>query len=298
MLAAAAHLRTGLFLPTHQEGEARPAEGRGIRRHRPVKRPDFGQLIAKQVRQGHSVRVDLDPDPRRHVLPRILGTHPPTVQLGFNRAVVDATSDLVCCYSLRPATYPGAYGAETMQRTVSYVHAMAPGVPVIIDAHLSDYPDGATGYIEHMRYLGADAVTVQAMAHPRFLESLRETSSLGLVLVLPSHLEDNPAIVELLVARLSDISGHGSSDRVLFAARSSKSRMALGVHSVASEPIPLLEYRDSRDPVLAELDRDVHDSNIPVIVQAPPAVLHDADGDDFAAHARQALAVRGGLSRS
>ena len=52
----------------------------------------------------------------------------------FNKAIVDATADLVCAYKPQIAYY-AAVGAESeLEQTIAYIHKNYPAVPVILDA--------------------------------------------------------------------------------------------------------------------------------------------------------------------
>ena len=54
----------------------------------------------------------------------------------FNRAIVEATKDIVCAYKPNMAFYlkHGEVGMAILQRTIENIHDTAPDVPVILDA--------------------------------------------------------------------------------------------------------------------------------------------------------------------
>lgn len=79
----------------------------------------------------------------------------------FCAAIVDATKDLVCAFKPQIA-YFAAHGAEAqLERLISHIHAVAPGVPVILDAKRGDIGSTAEQYAREafVRYR-ADAVTL------------------------------------------------------------------------------------------------------------------------------------------
>jgi orotidine-5'-phosphate decarboxylase len=83
----------------------------------------------------------------------------------FNRAIVDATADLVCAYKPNLAFFEalGMPGLEALQRTVEYIHAAAPGAIVIGDAKRGDIGPSSQAYAQAMfQVWGFDAVTVNA----------------------------------------------------------------------------------------------------------------------------------------
>jgi len=83
-------------------------------------------------------------------------------QFDFNRRIVDATRDLVCCYKPNSAFYEeaGLHGLEALRRTVDYIHDTA-RVPVILDAKRGDIGSTAAAYARAaFQTWGADALTV------------------------------------------------------------------------------------------------------------------------------------------
>ncbi len=79
----------------------------------------------------------------------------------FNRKIVDATRDFVCCYKPQSAYYAGENRDEELQLTIDYIHENAPGIPVILDVKRGDIGSTAEQYArEAFERYHADAVTV------------------------------------------------------------------------------------------------------------------------------------------
>ena len=94
--------------------------------------------------------VGLDPDPRLMPIDDVFA---------FNRAIVDATRDAVCCYKPNLAFYEafGPPGLEALKRTVEHIGG---DVPVIGDAKRGDIGNTARAYASALfDYYGFDAVT-------------------------------------------------------------------------------------------------------------------------------------------
>ena len=84
-------------------------------------------------------------------------------QLTFNKAIIDATHDLVCCYKPNPAFYEarGNRGIKELKLTCEYIKGIYPEIPIIIDAKRGDIGNTNEGYAQYVfDYLGADAITV------------------------------------------------------------------------------------------------------------------------------------------
>ena len=102
------------------------------------------------------VCVGLDPDPNRLPVPDVVD---------FNRAIVDATSDLVCAYKLNTAFYQalGLPGLQALRSAVEYIHQVAPDILVIGDGKWGDVgPSGQAYARAAFDVWGFDAVTVNA----------------------------------------------------------------------------------------------------------------------------------------
>ena len=96
--------------------------------------------------------IGLDPDPER--LPEGVSIS------GFNRAIIEATSDLVCAYKPNIAFYEqfGIDGLRALEATVAAVPA---GIPVIVDAKRGDIGNTARAYAKALfETWGFDAATV------------------------------------------------------------------------------------------------------------------------------------------
>ena len=81
----------------------------------------------------------------------------------FNRAIVDATKDLVCAYKPNIAFYEalGIEGLEALRDTVAYIRETAPDVVLLCDAKRGDIDSTSAKYAEAMfDYWRFDAVTV------------------------------------------------------------------------------------------------------------------------------------------
>jgi orotidine-5'-phosphate decarboxylase len=90
---------------------------------------------------------------------------PPSLKgdgLAFNRAIIEATSDLVCAYKPNIAFYE-AMGAQGWHNLRDTIRAVPEDIPVILDAKRGDIGNTARMYARaFFEELGVDAVTVNA----------------------------------------------------------------------------------------------------------------------------------------
>jgi orotidine-5'-phosphate decarboxylase len=114
--------------------------------------PSFGEkLLAAAQRNRSLLCVGLDPDP---------ALMPVADVFQFNRAIVEATADLVCAYKPNLGFYEGLglSGLEALRRTLECIPRH---IPVIGDAKRADVQPTARFYARAMfEVWGFDAVTV------------------------------------------------------------------------------------------------------------------------------------------
>jgi len=114
---------------------------------------NFIDKLTNASRQNKSLLcVGLDPDPERM---------PDKVSVfEFNKAIIDATSDLVCAYKLNFAFYEAMddEGLDALKRTIKYI---PDDIPVIGDAKRGDIGNTAKAYAKAIfSNLNCDAATV------------------------------------------------------------------------------------------------------------------------------------------
>jgi orotidine-5'-phosphate decarboxylase len=114
---------------------------------------EFFEKLAKASQRNSSlVCVGLDPDPRR--IPDKLDVY------SFNKAIIEATSDIVCAYKLNLAFYEalGDSGLSTLKKTLKHIPAH---IPTIADSKRNDIGNTAEAYASAIfTVLGFDATTV------------------------------------------------------------------------------------------------------------------------------------------
>jgi len=113
---------------------------------------NFLEKLSQAMRKNKSLLcVGLDTDPA--LLPDKTGVYE------FNKAIIDATADLVCAYKPNIAFYEatGTPGLEALKKTRDYIPAE---IPVIIDAKRGDIGNTAKAYARGLfEYYNFDAVT-------------------------------------------------------------------------------------------------------------------------------------------
>ena len=121
----------------------------------------FPEKLANSVSKNNSLlSIGLDTDPA--LMPGKINV------FEFNKAIIDATADLVCAYKPNFAFYEamGIDGLKALLQTVEYVPK---NIPVIADAKRSDIGNTSKAYARAIfDYYGFDAVTVNPyLGRPR-----------------------------------------------------------------------------------------------------------------------------------
>ena len=117
------------------------------------------KLLAASRRNNSLICIGLDPE-EAHLPPHLLDQPDPI--LSFNRAIIEATADLVCAYKPNLAFYEarGPAGLLTLQETLRLI---PPDIPTIGDAKRGDTANTARQYARALfEVYHFDAIT----AHP------------------------------------------------------------------------------------------------------------------------------------
>lgn len=106
--------------------------------------------------------------------------------VAFNRAIIEATHDLVCAYKPNTAFYEayGAAGMMALEKTVTFIHEIAPTVPVILDAKRADIGNTNNGTVTFaFDYLKADAITLHPYLGKEALEPFLARKEKGIIIL-------------------------------------------------------------------------------------------------------------------
>lgn len=116
------------------------------------------KLSAAQQRNNSWLCVGLDPAPDRMPIMGVWKWDEPI--LPFNKAIIDATADVVCAFKPNLGFYLqwGAYGVVALERTIAYI---PDDIPIILDCKAGDIGHTQAAWAEGLfdRW-GVDAITV------------------------------------------------------------------------------------------------------------------------------------------
>jgi orotidine-5'-phosphate decarboxylase len=104
----------------------------------------------------------------------------------FNKAIIDATHDLVCAYKPNSAFYEalGAKGIEQLKMTMDFINEKYPHIVTILDAKRADIGNTNDGYVKFAYdYLKADAITLHPYLGSEALKPFLDRKDKGAIIL-------------------------------------------------------------------------------------------------------------------
>jgi orotidine-5'-phosphate decarboxylase len=262
------------------------------------------KLLHCSRRSDSLLCVGLDTDLER--IPRFLLKEKNPVRV-FNRAIIEATSDLVCAYKPNAAFYE-ALGEDGWGALAATRRMVPDPIPVIIDAKRGDIGNTARLYARaFFEQLDFDAITVNPyMGFDAVAPFLEYPGRCALVLCLTSNpsagqIEGLPAdgrpVFMHVAGRAVEWSRHGLCGLVAGATRADDLRQ---IRALAPRlPILIPGVGAQGGDLERAVANGVDESGELAIINASRAVLYASDGRDFADRARQeADALRRAINRA
>ena len=269
------------------------------RYHRLVSNGFLDKLLEAARRNRSLLCIGLDPDP---------ALMPIADCFQFNRAIVDATSDLVCAYKPNLAFYEalGMEGLKALERTIAHIGG---AVPVIGDAKRGDIGSTARRYAQALfDTWGFDAVTVNPYLGYDSLEPFLERAERGVFILCRTSnagsadfqalaLKDTGRpLFEVVAQRAQEWDRHGNVGLVVGAPYPQE----LGRVRQLCPAMPILipGVGAQGGEVAAAVRYGVDANGERAIISASRGVLYASGGGDFAAAARErAQALRDEIER-
>ena len=254
---------------------------------------NFIEKLAQSNQKNHSLLcVGLDPDPA--LMPEKIGV------FKFNKAIIDATADLVCAYKPNIAFYEamGNEGLEALKKTRDYIPN---DIPVIIDAKRGDIGNTAKAYARSLfddykfdamtasPYLGYDSLEPFIEYRDRGVFILCRTSNAGAVDFQSLSVRTDSGqkmLFEVVAEKVNAWNRHGN--------------LGLVVGATYPEELKLMRERYPEMPLLipgvgaqgGELEQvvkyGVDGGRCKTIINSSRQILYASKGKDFAAAARKA----------
>ena len=248
---------------------------------------NFNEKLITASRKNKSLLcVGLDPDPE--LMPDKVGV------FEFNKAIIDATSDLVCAYKLNLAFYEalGDDGLDALKRTIKYT---PDDVPIIGDAKRGDIGNTAKAYARAIfsnynfdattvnPYLGFDSIEPFIHYRDKGVFILCRTSNAGAVDFQSLRCEtenDYHPLFEIVALKASQWNIHGNVGLVVGATYPEELRLIRQSHP---DMLLLIPGIGAQGGDLASVVRYGVDGNgEKAIINSSRQIIYASRGKDFA----------------
>ena len=259
---------------------------------------NFIEKLQKATRKNQSlVCVGLDPDPK--LMPEKIGV------FDFNKAIIEATSDVVCAYKPNLAFYEalGDEGTEALKKTVRCIPA---NIPIIADAKRGDIGNTSRNYaIALFDLFGFDAATVNPYLGFDAVEPFLQYENKGIIILCRTS---NASAVDF--QSLSCITSQGTQPLYEIVADkagqwNTRGNVGLVVGATYPEELKQLRQQHPEMPILipgvgaqgGDVELSVKYGVSPdgdkAIINSSRQILYASKGSDFAEAARKvALSLR------
>lgn len=268
----------------------------------------FQQKLDAAVEKNNSlVCVGLDPDMEK--IPMHLRTEKYPL-FAFNKAIIDATHDLVCVFKPNAAFYEasGAEGIEQLKMTCEYIHDTCSEIPVLLDFKRGDIGNTNSSYCQFaFEYLGVDACTVQPYAGRESLRPFFDYKDKGIFVLCKTS---NPGSGEL-----QDLTVDGKPLYVIVAEHVMNSWNEQGnamlvvgatypeelekLRTMCGDMVFLVPGVDGQGGTVEKILRTgLNSKKRGLIINSSRGILYAATGEDFTKKARnKALDMRGVINK-
>ncbi len=264
----------------------------------------FVDNLRRAEQRNHSLLcVGLDPEPAK--FPGAWAGDPSKI-FDFCAAIVDATHDLVIAFKPQIAYFAAQRAEEQLERLIAHIRAVAPQVPVILDAKRGDIGATAEQYArEAFERYRADAVTLSPFMGFDSIAPYLAYPGKGAILLCRTS---NPGGADLQGQRLAAGGGQPGEflyERIARLANGAWNRNGqLGLVVGATYPAEIERVREIAPtlplliPGIGAQGGDAEATvragargGAPIVVSSSRAVLYASAGDDFADAARRVAAA-------
>ena len=250
------------------------------------------KLIAASQKNKSLLCVGLDPDPE--LMPDKIGV------FEFNKAIIDATSDLVCAYKPNLAFYEalGSKGLNALKQTVKYIPN---DIPVIGDAKRGDIGNTAKAYARSIfdnfnfdattvnPYLGFDSIKPFIQYTDKGIFILCRTSNAGAIDFQSLRCETREhgyrPLFEIVALKASEWNTYGNIGLVVGATYLEELRLIRQSHP--DMPLLIPGIGAQKGDLASVVRYGVNTQGQMAIISSSRQIIYASKGKDFAQVARR-----------
>ncbi len=255
------------------------------------------QELTEQIQKRKSfLCIGLDTDPC-NIPPHLLAEDDPVY--AFNKAIVEATHDLVIAYKPNLAFYEsqGAKGWQSFEKTVRYIRSCDPSVLIIADAKRGDIGNTSRHYAKaFFETMDCDAVTVVPyMGEDSITPFLSYPGKWIIVLAVTSNKGANdfqffadPADKRLFELVLERTKAWATKENLMFVAGATRPAMLADIRRIVPDHFLLIPGVGAQGGSLEEVVRYGMNAHCGLIINSSRGIIYTSKGEDFALKAREA----------
>lgn len=255
-----------------------------------------------QARWHAGTQLCVGLDPFRDRFPAIFAADNRAIE-HFNKAIVDATADLVCAFKPQFAHHAAEAAEDQLKASIAYIKRQYPSIPVILDAKRGDIGSTAAMYArEAFEHYGADAVTVNPYMGADTVLPFAEHRDKGVIVLCRTS---NPSAADFQDQLIDGEPLYIHVARQAQQAWNQHGNLCLVVGATAPEEMARIRAAAPNLPLLVpgigaqggDLEGTVrYGQTSPghgLMINASRSVIYASDSDDFATAARdEALSLR------
>ena len=262
----------------------------------------FNERLRDAQARNHSLLcVGLDPD--LNLIPAHFGTGVEAI-VAFNRALIDATSDLACCYKPNLGFY-AAFGAAGVEALAQIRRDVPAHIPVLLDAKYGDINTTSVGYaraafetwnfdaVTVNPYLGLDSLVPFLEYRERGIFVLAHTSNPGSSLLQDRRLADGRKDETVALAVTAHaVEWDAQYGNLALVVGATWPRQMAEIRAIAPElPILIPGVGAQEGDLAAAVSAGIDSEGRGILVNASRAIAYASAGDD-AIDAARAVAMR------
>lgn len=255
-----------------------------------------------QARWHDGTQLCVGLDPFRDRFPAALQSQERAIEQ-FNKAIVDATADLVCAFKPQFAHHAAEAAEDQLKASIAYIKQQYPQVPVILDAKRGDIGSTAAMYArEAFEHYGADAVTVNPYMGADTVLPFAEHQDKGVIVLCrtsnPSAADFQDRLIDgeplyIHVARQAQQVWNRYGNLCLVVGATAPEEMARIRAAAPDLPLLVPGIGAQGGDLEGTLRYGQTSPGRGLMINASRSVIYASDGDDFASAARhEAISLR------
>lgn len=263
------------------------------------------QELLEQVKKKHSfLCVGLDSDIKK-LPPHLLKEEDPVYE--FNKAIIDATADVVVAYKPNVAFYEsrGIEGWKSLENTIRYIKTNYPDIFTIVDAKRGDIGNTSEMYAcAFLKTLDFDAITVAPyMGEDSVTPFLRYDGKWVILLALTSNKgaydfqfteEDGMKLYEKVLLTSQN---WGDKQNMMYVVGATQAEMLTRVRELVPDHFLLIPGVGAQGGSLEEVAKYGMNAHCGLIVNSSRGIIFADRTENFAVQARlEAIALQQKMS--